>query len=189
MKVLMIEPTPNPNAYKFVLDTAVSEKGAQQFSNREEARGNDLALALFGVAGVTSVFCARNFVTLTLAPGSTLDAVGPQVGSILERHRAPSARAVAGKGEGTKGAGPAKAASPEQSRLLARITGVLEQKVIPALAMDGGGVKVMGLEGKKLRIRYQGACGSCPGATMGTLMAIQSLLKSEVDPDLVVEPA
>jgi Fe-S cluster biogenesis protein NfuA len=58
--------------------------------------------------------------------------------------------------------------------------------VRPALAGDGGGLQVLGVEGKTVLIRYEGACGSCPSSTAGTLMAIQNLLQSEVDDELVV---
>ena len=70
--------------------------------------------------------------------------------------------------------------------MLGRINELLDDRVRPALAGDGGGLEIMGLEGKTLTISYQGACGSCPSSTAGTLMAIQNLLQSEVDDELVV---
>jgi Fe-S cluster biogenesis protein NfuA len=70
--------------------------------------------------------------------------------------------------------------------MLAKINSLLDDRVRPALAGDGGGLQVMGLDGKTLFIRYQGACGSCPSSTSGTLMAIQNLLQAEVDEELVV---
>ena len=70
--------------------------------------------------------------------------------------------------------------------MLARINTLLDDRVRPALAGDGGGLQVMGLEGKTLFIRYQGACGSCPSSTAGTMMAIQNLIQSEIDEELVV---
>ena len=65
---------------------------------------------------------------------------------------------------------------------------VIDMYVRPALAGDGGGVEVMDIEEKVVRIRYQGACGSCPTATMQTLHAIENLLQTQVDPELAVEP-
>ena len=70
--------------------------------------------------------------------------------------------------------------------VLAKINALLDDRVRPALAGDGGGLQVLGLDGKTLLIRYEGACGSCPSSAAGTLMAIQNLLQSEVDEDLVV---
>jgi Fe-S cluster biogenesis protein NfuA len=58
--------------------------------------------------------------------------------------------------------------------------------VRPALAGDGGGLEVVGLDGKTLQIRYQGACGSCPSSIAGTLMAIQNMLQAEIDEELSV---
>ena len=63
---------------------------------------------------------------------------------------------------------------------------MLDDRVRPALAGDGGGLQVLGLDGKSLVIRYQGACGSCPSSTSGTMMAIQNLLQTEIDDELVV---
>ena len=73
--------------------------------------------------------------------------------------------------------------------MLAKINALLDDRVRPALAGDGGGLEIMGLEEKTLYIRYQGACGSCPSSTAGTLMAIQNLIQSEIDEELVVAPS
>ena len=66
---------------------------------------------------------------------------------------------------------------------------LLDQKVRPALAGDGGGLEVLGLEGYTVKIRYQGACGSCPSSISGTLTAIEGLLKRDVNPAINVVPA
>ncbi|MFA6025614.1 MAG: NifU family protein [Ignavibacteriaceae bacterium] len=72
------------------------------------------------------------------------------------------------------------------SELLKKINEVLNQKVRPALANDGGGLEVLGLNGVTLKVRYQGACGSCPSSISGTLRAIENLLKKEVNPVIEV---
>ena len=69
---------------------------------------------------------------------------------------------------------------------LKTINDILDKRVRPALAGDGGGLEVLDLHDKTLTIRYQGACGSCPSAIQGTLVAIENLLKREVDPALEV---
>ncbi|MBM4172592.1 MAG: NifU family protein, partial [Ignavibacteria bacterium] len=74
----------------------------------------------------------------------------------------------------------------EETELLKKINEILDQRVRPALAGDGGGLEVRGLEGLTLKIRYQGACGSCPSAIRGTLVAIENLLKREVNPAIEV---
>jgi len=70
--------------------------------------------------------------------------------------------------------------------LLDRINQVLDEKVRPGLAGDGGGLEIIGLNDKKLLIRYQGACGSCPSSIGGTMMAIEYMLKEDVDPEIEV---
>ena len=77
----------------------------------------------------------------------------------------------------------------ESNELLKQINILLDQKVRPALAGDGGGLEVLGLEGYTVKIRYQGACGSCPSSISGTLTAIEGLLKRDVNPAINVIPA
>jgi Fe-S cluster biogenesis protein NfuA len=81
--------------------------------------------------------------------------------------------------------GPIAAVTSDDPRLL-RINEILDEKVRPALMGDGGYLEVIGLSDHTLSIRYQGACGSCPSSLTGTLMAIEGMLKQEVDPELEV---
>ena len=73
----------------------------------------------------------------------------------------------------------------EDPRLL-RINEILDEKVRPYLMGDGGYLEILDLQDHTLKIRYQGACGSCPSSLTGTLMAIEGMLKQEVDPELEV---
>jgi Fe-S cluster biogenesis protein NfuA len=75
---------------------------------------------------------------------------------------------------------------PGENPLLDQINAILDEKIRPGLAGDGGGIEIIGLHEKRLTIRYQGACGSCPSSFTGTLMAIESILQAEVDPELEV---
>jgi Fe-S cluster biogenesis protein NfuA len=74
----------------------------------------------------------------------------------------------------------------ESDDLLKKINAILNAKVRPALANDGGGLEVIGLDGFLLTVRYQGACGSCPSAINGTLNAIANVLKRDVNPAIEV---
>jgi Fe-S cluster biogenesis protein NfuA len=76
-----------------------------------------------------------------------------------------------------------------ESELIKKINDILDQRVRPYLAGDGGGLQVLGVEGYTVKIRYQGACGSCPSSISGTLMAIEGLLKRDINPYLEVEAA
>ncbi|MCW9098350.1 MAG: NifU family protein, partial [Ignavibacteriaceae bacterium] len=77
----------------------------------------------------------------------------------------------------------------EENALLKKINDLLDHKVRPALAGDGGGLQVLGIDGFTVKIRYQGACGSCPSSITGTLMAIEGLLRRDVNPSITVVAA
>ena len=70
-----------------------------------------------------------------------------------------------------------------------KINAILDQTIRPALQMDGGDLNIIEFEGNTLKVAYQGACGSCPSSTMGTLKAIENILRDEYKPDIVVELA
>ncbi|HLU39304.1 MAG TPA: NifU family protein [Planctomycetota bacterium] len=177
MKVLSIQPTPNPNAYKFFLDRTLTSR-PREIASADRAGDDPLATALFAIDGVKTLFFMDDFVTVTWEDAADWRAVTERVRATLEQHEPP--RAVA---HGLPEGGTAEV---DDQELMERIQAVLDDRVRPALAGDGGGLEVVGLEAKVLRIRYQGACGSCPSSIAGTLMAIQNMLQSEVDEELQV---
>lgn len=83
---VMVDPTPNPNAYKFTLDRAVTEGGSRSFMNKEQAQAHPLAAKLFEVPGVAAVFMLNNFVTITRDPGYDWDALAPEVVNVIQAH-------------------------------------------------------------------------------------------------------
>ncbi len=83
-------------------------------------------------------------------------------------------------------ASAAPLAAPGENPLLDRINALLDERIRPGLAGDGGGLEIISLNDKTLTIRYQGACGSCPSSMAGTLMAIESMLQQDVDPEIQV---
>jgi Fe-S cluster biogenesis protein NfuA len=188
MKVTSIQPTPNPNAFKFLMDKPMAKPGqTQAYAKPEQAQDDVLAQGMFAVPGVETLFFCDNFVTVSMTADADWRSVAEQVTKLLESHEPPEVSAdeasSGGDGESDPLASIPKGGDPE---VLSKINALLDDRVRPALAGDGGGLQVMGLEGKVLYIRYEGACGSCPSSTSGTLMAIQNLLQSEVDEDLVV---
>lgn len=83
---VMVDPTPNPNAFKFTLDRAVTEGGSQSFANKEQAEANPLAAKLFELPGVQAVFFLNNFVTITRDPAASWDALVPEVVNVIQAH-------------------------------------------------------------------------------------------------------
>ena len=179
-KVVSIEPTPNPNAKKFVLDGPIGTESTRSFEKIHANHTDPLARALFEIDHVTSIFYMEEFVTVNKIAEASWSTLERQIISTIEAN----VDSVVGGSDNGPECSDAVAAS--SNSLLHKINAVLEEKVRPALAGDGGGLNVIGLDGLTLKIHYQGACGSCPSSTAGTMMAIQSLLKKEVDPGIQV---
>ncbi|MDQ2856643.1 MAG: NifU family protein [Acidobacteriota bacterium] len=181
-KISDIEETPNPNAVKFILREAVSNGVASQFNSASQAEKDPLAKALFDVGHVVSVFYMDKMITVEKDNEGDWDDLLPILAVPIraaESVSAPGVSAAAAVG------GAIAAVTSDDPRLL-RINEVLDEKVRPALMGDGGYLEILGLKEHTLSIRYQGACGSCPSSLTGTLMAVESLLQTEVDPELEV---
>ena len=179
-KIAEIEYTPNPNAVKFVLKEPVTAGFPKAFRDKEMAEYDELAKGLFAVEHVLSVFMQDKFVTVTKDDGIGWTELLPKLAPPIRQ--APSA------------AGQAPAASPhhepstvdESDPIIVQVRKVLAESILPALAADGGGLDIVGRHEKQIMIRYQGACTSCPSGATGTLMAIEGILRKEVDPEIVV---
>ena len=180
-KISDIEETPNPNAVKFILREPVSNGVARQYGSAELAENDPLAKSLFDVGHVVSVFYMDRMVTVEKDDEGDWDELLPALAVPIRAAEAVNSAAAAAAAVG----GPIAAIASDDPRLL-KINDILDEKVRPALMGDGGYLEVLGLQDHTLSIRYQGACGSCPSSLTGTLMAIESMLKQEVDPELEV---
>ena len=183
-KISDIEETPNPNAVKFILRAPVSNGTVHSFSGAAQAENDALAKALFDVGHVASVFYMDQMITVEKDEEGDWDDLLPAL-AVPIRAAEPVAN-VAGATTAAAAVGGPLAAVTSDDPLLLRINVILDEKVRPALMGDGGYLEVLGLKDHTLSIRYQGACGSCPSSLSGTLMAIEGMLKAEVDPELEV---
>jgi Fe-S cluster biogenesis protein NfuA len=181
-KISDIEETPNPNAVKFILREAVSNGVASQFNSASQAEKDPLAKALFDLGHVVSVFYMDKMITVEKDNEGDWDDLLPVLAVPI---RAAESVSSPGASAGADVGGAIAAVTSDDPRLL-RINEVLDEKVRPALMGDGGYLEILGLKEHTLSIRYQGACGSCPSSLTGTLMAVESLLQTEVDPELEV---
>lgn len=182
-KISDIEETPNPNAVKFVLREPVSNGVAQQFASATQAKNDALAKALFDVGHVVSVFYMDRMITVEKDAEGDWDELLPALAVPIRAAdsvgAAPQVAAAASVG------GSIAAVTSDDPRLL-RINEILDEKVRPYLISDGGYLEILALKDHTLTIRYQGACGTCPSSLTGTLMAVEGMLKQEVDPELEV---
>jgi NFU1 iron-sulfur cluster scaffold homolog, mitochondrial len=179
---MMIQSTPNPNALKFVLSVPVKMEGNVTYRNAAECMHNPLAAALFTVSNVSEVYFFDNYITVTQDGNVDWDAIEDQIKKVILDN-------ISGHNpnfqvEEKKQARPAPS-SPE----VAKIEEILDRTIRPALQMDGGDLQVITLDGNILTVNYQGACGSCPSSSAGTLKAIEGILRDEYNPDMVVELA
>lgn len=181
-KISDIEETPNPNAVKFILREPVSNGVARQYGSADQAENDPLAKSLFDIGHVVSVFYMDRMITIEKDEEGDWDELLPALAVPI---RAAEAVNVSAAAVGAAVGGPIAAITSDDPRLL-KINEILDEKVRPALMGDGGYLEVLGLTDHTLSIRYQGACGSCPSSLTGTLMAIEGMLKQEVDPELEV---
>jgi NFU1 iron-sulfur cluster scaffold homolog, mitochondrial len=182
-KISDIEETPNPNAVKFILREPVSNGVARQYGSADTAENDQLAKSLFDVGHVVSVFYMDRMITVEKDDEGDWDELLPALAVPIRAAEAVNGSAAAAAAAAV--GGPIAAVTSDDPRLL-KINEILDEKVRPALMGDGGYLEIIGLADHTLSIRYQGACGSCPSSLTGTLMAIESMLKQEVDPDLEV---
>ena len=177
--ILNVDSTPNPNALKFVLNERLLRYETRQFHNIEEAKNDPLAKGIFEITGVVSVFYMDKCITIEKSKDANWGQIQkPFINflKIFDRNLIPSEDELKPPDENT-------------DELLKKINELLDNKVRPALAGDGGGLQVMGIDRYTVKIHYQGACGSCPTAISGTLMAIEGLLKQDIHPAIEVVAA
>jgi len=177
--IVSVQPTPNPNALKFILDKPVKVSGSSTYRTPMECGENELAVNLFTVRGVDQIHLFENVITITKFNYESWDDVEPKivetVDTFLPKHN-PDYEEF----------DPEEERRANLSPELKEIELVLDKTIRPGLQADGGDVQTLSYEDNILLIKYQGACGTCPSSTTGTLEAIKAILRDEYNPDLDV---
>jgi len=176
------EPTPNPATLKFLPGRTVMEAGTRDFATPEEAEASPLAEAIFNLGDVTGVFFGRDFISVTAAPGVEWPGLKPDILAILLDHfsanmplfRAPSAGFSVPAEDQDFGDDPADA------EIVAQIRELIETRVRPAVANDGGDIVYRGFDKGKVYLQMQGACSGCPSSSATLKNGIEQLLKHYV---------
>lgn len=176
--------TPNPMAMKFVVNQALKAEGKATVNSPDEVPEVKLAESLFQIQGVKQLHFFQNTVTVTHDGELSLEDLVDQVVSVLKT-RVPIHNPEFGEPEAVVQR-PDRSKMSEQQRMIEEI---LDRTIRPGLQADGGDLEVIKIKDNEIHILYQGACGGCPSAMMGTLDAIQGILQNELqNPDLVVIP-
>lgn len=190
MNVTRNDPTPNPDAIKFVLDGQIVSAGSRSFRDRTLCE-DPVAKRIFGIEEVVSIFFVSNVVTVTKDPFADWGLLIPRINQVLAEATEgiePAARPVSPLASVPEG-GEHDPLFFEKSyeEKVTKINEVFDEAIRPGLANDGGGLLLVELVEKTARVEYQGACGSCPSSTSGTLFYIENVLRARVHPELIVE--
>ena len=185
LKVVRTRETPNPNALQFVINAVILDNGNISFANKEEAKDDKMAAALFEKPGIINVYVMENFITVTKDDKTSWiplkDRVWKSIDDTVTVYQSE-------KKVQLSGVDVVNFAKLDNEKKLQGIEMVLDRSIRTNLAKDGGGVELKGIEGNEVSIHYQGACGSCPTSTSGTLKYIQGQLREQLHPELTVKP-
>ena len=191
-RIVRVQPTPNPDAFQFILNGKVIGDGTKTFDSPEDAVNDILAKALFEIFGVQSIYLKENFVTITKSNTVGWHTLMEKTGHILEEHL--SFYEKGDELEHAEDIHPILEAFEKEDffnydcdRQTEVVNALLDVSIRPALANDGGGINILAIEGKQIKIHYQGACGSCPSSTTGTLQYIEQFLQEAIHPELEVQ--
>ncbi|HKX23052.1 MAG TPA: NifU family protein [Rhizorhapis sp.] len=177
------EATPNPATLKFLPGRKVMDMGTRDFATPEEAEASPLADALFSLGDVQGVFFGSDFISVTAAPGVPWSDLKADVLGILLDHfsaNMPLFRPGTAEGIGVPADDQDFEDDPADAEIVEQIKELIETRVRPAVANDGGDIIYRGFDKGKVYLRMQGACSGCPSSTATLKNGIEQLLKHYV---------
>ena len=181
---IQTESTPNPATLKFLPGQSVLGTGTADFPTANAAGPSPLAKRVFDVSGVTGVFLGADFVTVTKEDGQDWDVLkAPILGAIMEHYQ--SGNPVM---EGEQTASAHAEHTGEDGEIVNQIKELLDTRVRPAVAQDGGDIVFHGFERGIVYLHMQGACAGCPSSTLTLKMGIENLLRHYIPEVVEVRP-
>jgi Fe-S cluster biogenesis protein NfuA len=181
---IQTESTPNPATLKFLPGRAVLATGTADFVSETAAAASPLARRVFGAGGVAGVFFGPDFVTVTKTEDADWAHIKPGIlGAIMEHFQ--SGEPVM---EGDSGAIAHAAHDGPDEAIVSQIKELLDTRVRPAVAQDGGDITFHGFERGVVYLHMQGACAGCPSSTMTLKMGIENLLRHYIPEVTEVRP-
>jgi Fe-S cluster biogenesis protein NfuA len=177
---IQTEPTPNPATLKFLPGREVMPAGTADFTTADAAAPSPLATRLFAIAGVNGVFLGSDFVTVTKAEDRDWQVLKPMIlGAVMEHFTSgqPVIRADAVQSD----------TDEEDDEIVAQIKELIEQRVRPVVARDGGDIVYRGFKDGVVYLHMQGACSGCPSSTMTLKNGIENMLRHFVPEVRLVE--
>jgi Fe-S cluster biogenesis protein NfuA len=180
--LIRTEQTPNPATRKFLPGQAVMEAGTRDFADAQSAEASPLASALFSSGMVEGVFYGRDFVSVTAAPGVSWTDLEPLVlETLLDHFISEAPLFAAGTAAGIHVAEDSDfEEKPEDAEIIGQIKELIETRVRPAVAQDGGDIVYKGYRDGRLLLSMHGACSGCPSSTVTLKRGIESLIRHYV---------
>ncbi len=181
---IQTESTPNPATLKFLPGQTVLESGTADFPAAETADKSPLAARIFGVEGVSGVFFGTDFVTVTKGETIEWDVIKPAILGAIMEHFQSGQPVIEGEGAAS---GHAEH-DGEDSEIVSQIKELLDTRVRPAVAQDGGDIVFHGFDRGVVYLHMQGACAGCPSSTLTLKMGIENLLRHYIPEVIEVRP-
>jgi Fe-S cluster biogenesis protein NfuA len=178
---IQTEQTPNPATLKFLPGQTVLESGTADFSSADKATDRSpLAEHLFGVEGVAAVFFGHDFITITKLADQDWYVMKPAILGVIMEHFTAGGPVMTE----TAGMMAASTASDDDDEIVKQIKELIDTRVRPAVAMDGGDIVFQGFEDGVVFLQMQGACAGCPSSTATLKMGIENMLRHYI-PEVV----
>ena len=168
------EQTPNPDSLKFLSENVISSVGMEEFQKKDKDKINNIFIKkLLEVEGVELILLAQNFLTVKKSNSISWDALKPTVVSHIndyfEKNKKPILESITKKISGEK-----------VDEVIKKIQEVLDTKIRPAVARDGGDIKFKSFKNGVVTVELQGSCSGCPSSLMTLKQGVQNLLKHYV---------
>jgi len=182
---IQTETTPNPATLKFLPGKPVLAQGAADYPTPESAGNSPLALRIYGVKGVRGVFLGTDFITVTKDDETPWDHLKPGVLGAIMEHYQSGEPVVTGLGDEAQGHAEH---SGEDGEIVSQIKELLDTRVRPAVAQDGGDITFHGFDRGVVYLHMKGACSGCPSSTLTLKMGIENLLRHYIPEVTEVRP-
>ncbi|MCK0168117.1 NifU family protein [Jannaschia sp. S6380] len=181
---IQTETTPNPATLKFLPGQTVLDTGTADFPTPDAGAKSPLARRIFDIGGVTGVFFGNDFVTVTKDDDTEWDHVKPAILGAIMEHYQSGEPVMEGEAQTQHAANHDEA----DSAIVGQITELLDTRVRPAVAQDGGDITFHGFDRGVVYLQMKGACAGCPSSTMTLKMGIENLLRHYIPEVLEVRP-
>ena len=180
---IQTERTPNPSTLKFLPGRTVMAEGTADFRDATEAQRSPLADRLFRIEEVKGVFFGEDFITVTKADDSDWQLIKPVVLGVIMEHFVANQPVILGPAR-SDDLGPESEVAAEDVEIVSQIKELLDTRVRPAVAQDGGDIIFKGFQRGVVMLHLQGSCAGCPSSTATLKMGIENMLKHYI-PEVV----